>query len=447
MYLLLGNEIVIQMKIAMVFDFSKKNFYSLTPLIATIDLDKELQEVVVILEEELNAGSLKSLLLQYDYLIVGFSFRTAQLENIYNRMKDIYDILHPSEISRIIFIAGGSHASGSPLTTLKTGFDFVFIGEAEYSLPYFLKQYTNGGDIYKTPGIAYLEDSDQVRTTGQPTPIILDDYPFMSQSRALFPPLEISRGCAFGCTFCQVPTIYKHQTRHRSIEVIVDTVKWMAKRKLNDIRFITSNSLGYMSTKPREVNHTAIIQLLSSIREVDGIRDLYFGTFPGEVRPETVSKEIMKGIKPYISNTRISIGLQSGSNDVLKEIHRGHSVEEGIDAINILLDTNYIPVVDIIIGLPSATEEDELKTIKVIEQLTKRQTKIRAHVFMPLPGTKLENTPFKPVYPSIRKKLGKLSSRGKIEGNWSNQEIYAETAWKTSQRLLKLPAITRLNSD
>lgn len=443
MYPFLGNSLVIKMNLAMVFDYSKKNFYSLTSLIATLDLDKDLQEIDVILEEKLDASILKSLLNKYDHLVVGFSFRTAKLPEIYERLKNIYKSLHPSELRRITFIAGGSHASGSPLTTLKTGFDFAFIGEAEYSLPFFLKQMILNEEIFRTPGIAYLENADSYKLTEKPAPIVLDDYPFMSQTRKLYPPLELSRGCAFGCTFCQVPTLFEHRTRHRSVEVIVDTVKWMSEKKLNDIRFITPNSLGYMSSKPRVVNQEAIVELLSSIRKVDGIRDLYFGTFPGEVRPETVSKELMKDIKPYISNSRISIGLQSGSNDVLREIHRGHTVEEGIDAINILLDIGFTPVVDIIIGLPSASEEDELETIHVIEELTKRQTLIRAHVFMPLPGTKLEDTPFKPVYPKIRKMLGKLSSKGKIEGNWTNQEKYAQTAWETSQKLLHLPSIMR----
>lgn len=438
---------VAKMKLGMVFDFSKKNFYGLTPLVATIDEDEELKEVEVLLQENLTASFLKNLLKKYTNLVVGFSFRTAQLPKIYERMKKIYKNLDSLELKRIIFIAGGSHASGSPISTLKSGFDFAFIGEAEYSLPFFLKQFLQSRDLYETPGIAYQEDKKTLRFTEKPEPIVLDDYPFMSQSRGLFPPLEISRGCSFGCTFCQVPTLYDHNTRHRSKKIIVDTVKWMAEKKLYDIRFITPNSLGYMSNKPREINHTAIVDLLSSIRKIQGVRDVYYGTFPGEVRPETVSKEIMTDIKPYISNSRISIGLQSGSNDVLKAIHRGHTVEEGIEAVNILVDTGYIPIVDIIVGLPGATEEDELKTIQVIEKLTKKRTIIRAHVFMPLPGTKLQDAPFKPIYPKIRKMLGKLNAKGKVEGNWTNQEKYAQITWETGQKILQLPPIRRLDND
>ena len=430
---------------AIVFDFTKKNFYSFTPLVATIDDYVNPQIFELLLENNLNAKKIRDLLKKYEELILAFSFRTAQFEDIYNRIKKIYSSLSKAELNRITFISGGSHPSGSPYTTLKSGFDFVFIGEAEYSLIEFINRFKNNEDLYSSPGIAFLEDGNLI-TTKRPDQIKLDDYPFISKKRRLYPPLEISRGCSFGCTFCQVPTLFNHKIRHRLPEIILDVVKWMGSKKLNDIRFITPNSFGYMSSKPKEVNKDAILYLLSSIKSTPGIDNVYFGTFPGEVRPETVSYDLMHDIKPIISNSRISIGLQSGSNSVLREIRRGHTVEEGINAIEILNDTGFIPVVDVIIGLPTATEEDELKTIKVIEHLLQKNSIIRAHVFMPLPGTALENAEFKPVYPKVKNILGKLALQGKLEGNWSNQEKYAYNAWKLNQKITKLPPIKRVDN-
>lgn len=427
---------------AIVFDFTKKNFYSLTPLVATIDANTDFRNLDFLLEKNLNSSKIRKLLDKYEKLIVGFSFRTTQFEDIYTRMKKIYSSLNKSELDKVIFISGGSHPTGSPLTTLKSGFDFVFIGEAEYSFTEFVRRFKDNEDLFGTPGIGFLEDNS-LRLTKRPDPIVLDDYPFLSPKRKLYPPLEISRGCSFGCTFCQVPKLFKHRTRHRSPEIILDVIKWMGTQKLNDIRFITPNSFGYMSSKPKEVNKDAILYLLSSIKSTPGIDNVYFGTFPGEVRPETVSSSLMKDIKPIISNSRISIGLQSGSDRVLKEIQRGHTVEEGIKAIEILDDSGFTPVVDIIIGLPTATEDDEMETIKVIKDLIRRNSIIRAHVFMPLPGTDLEGAKFKPVYPQIKKILGKLSSLGKIEGNWSHQEGYALEAWKLNQRIANMTPIQR----
>ena len=215
----------------------------------------------------------------------------------------------------------------------------------------------------------------------------------------------------------------------------------MIPRKLNDIRFITPNSFGYMSYKAKSVNKEAVFHLLSSIRKIENVRNLFFGTFPGEVRPETVSEDFMLEIKPFITNRRISLGLQSGSNKILKSIRRGHTVEEGLEAIDVLLKTSFTPVVDIIIGIPGATEEDELQTLDIIGKYVRKDVTFRAHVFMPLPGTKLEKTEYKPVSPKVRKILGKYSTRGKIEGSWSHQELYAKTAWETIKQILNQPAI------
>jgi B12-binding domain/radical SAM domain protein len=356
-------------------------------------------------------------------------------------MKTIYSSISRSELEKIIFIAGGSHPSGDPLSTLKIGFDIVFIGEAEISLSSFLNAFLKEEDVYTTLGIAYLENDDELKINPRPPAIKLDEYPFISTKRRLYPPLELSRGCAFGCTFCQVPNLFNHKVRHRSPDIILDAIKWMIPRKLNDVRFITPNSFGYMSSRSKDVNEEAIIYLLSSIRSLEGIRDVYFGTFPGEVRPETVSEDFMINIKPYLSNNRISVGLQSGSNKVLKDIRRGHSVEEGLAAIDILLKTSFTPVVDIIIGIPGATEADELLTMELMNNYLDKDVVFRAHVFMPLPGTALEKTEYKPVSSKIRKTLGRLSSKGKIEGSWSHQELYAKNTWNTIKRIYSLPTI------
>ena len=176
---------------------------------------------------------------------------------------------------------------------------------------------------------------------------------------------------------------------------------------------------------------------------MDGIRDIFFGTFPGEVRPETVTEDFMNNIKPYLSNRRISVGLQSGSDKVLKDIRRGHSVNDGLEAINILLSTGFTPVVDIIIGIPGSSEEDEQLTMELMNSFIEEDVVFRAHAFMPLPGTALEKSEYSPVSSKIKKTLGRLSSQGKIEGSWSQQEIYAKNTWNTIKKIYDLPSIKR----
>lgn len=429
---------------AILIDLQKKNFYSLTPLIASIDRDERLRNLDLKTFKSLNSQILKKHLNKYDEIVVAISFRSAQLTEIYDQMKQFYDNLSYSEIRKITFIAGGSHPSGDPLNTLKMGFDYAFIGEAEYSLSDFLNRFLEKGDLKATPGVAYFDDNrEKIVKKSNPPLIDLNDYPLVSQKRGLYPPLEITRGCSFGCKFCQVPNLFHHNVRHRSPDIVIDTVKWMMPRKLSDIRFITPNSFGYMSKSSRSVNKEAILQLLSSISSLEGIRSVYFGTFPGEVRPETVTEDLVSAVKPLITNRRISIGLQSGSEKVLQKIIRGHSVEEGIKAINILISEGFQPIVDFIFGLPGASEQDEMESINIVEYLVKESAIIRAHVFMPLPGTAFKNETYGRVPVKIRKKLGLLTKEGKIEGNWATQEKYVEEAWKTAKAVTQNPIIKR----
>jgi radical SAM superfamily enzyme YgiQ (UPF0313 family) len=154
----------------------------------------------------------------------------------------------------------------------------------------------------------------------------------------------------------------------------------------------------------------------------------------------------MKNIRTLVSNKKISVGIQSGSNEILKKIKRGHTIEEGIEAINILIKAKFIPVVDFIFGLPIATEEDEFSTIKIIKTIVEKGAIVRAHIFMPLPGTALEQCSYQPLSSKIKKIIGKMSTEGKIQGNWTHQEDYVKSSWELSQKVIKMPPIIRNNN-
>ena len=196
---------------AILVDLQKKNFYSLTPLIATIDRDERLRDLDLKTFESLNSQILKNHLNKYDEIVVAISFRSAQLTEIYNQMKQFYDNLSYSEIRKIIFIAGGSHPSGDPLNTLKMGFDYAFIGEAEYSISDFLNRFLEKGDLKATPGVAYFDDNrEKIVKKSNPPLIDLNDYPLVSQKRGLYPPLEITRVLSTK----KLSYIYYHQFPH-----------------------------------------------------------------------------------------------------------------------------------------------------------------------------------------------------------------------------------------
>ena len=138
----------------------------------------------------------------------------------------------------------------------------------------------------------------------------------------------------------------------------------------------------------------------------------------------------MKILKKYIYNKRIIIGAQSGSDRILKNIGRGHSIDDVIRAVEILRKYEFQVDVDFIFGLPNEDEEDVEQTLQVLKRLINLGAKIHAHTFLPLPGT-----PFAEMEPGvipikIKKFLMKTIGTGKIYGQWETQEKLARNIKK-----------------
>ncbi len=330
--------------------------------------------------------------------IMLYSFATAQAEEIYREVS--------STSVDAIYIAGGPHPSAVPEEVLEH-FDFVVVGEGEETLPELIRAITDGRDPRIVKGIAY-KSAGRICFTEKRAPVDLDRYPPFSKILA---PLEISRGCPWGCTYCQTPRLFGTRMRHRSVACIV---RYASRHK--DIRFTSPNSLAYGSDG-RAPRLEKVETLLCGLAELK--KPIYFGTFPSEVRPDFVSRRALELITRYCANKTISIGGQSGSDRVLKSIGRGHSVEQVQAACELCLEQGITPQVDLIFGLPGESTEDQQRTLDLTKWIVQRGGKVRAHRFMPLPGTPLAGARPAPLDEEVEACLGRLALRGTLTGSWT----------------------------
>jgi B12-binding domain/radical SAM domain protein, MJ_1487 family len=305
------------------------------------------------------------------------------------------------ESAQCITIVGGPHASASREEVAGYA-DYVIVGEGEYTLPRLLS-YIGDKNAVMPPGVA---TKNEYTPAGQC--VLLDYYPPFSKMKGY---VEISRGCPFRCAYCQTPQIFGHCMHHRSIDTIVSY-----SSRYRDGRFVTPNAFAYGSDgiRPRFDKVRALLEKLPN--------NIYFGTFPSEVRPEFICDTSLDLVNDYCRNTRIHFGAQSGSNTVLKMINRGHTVEDVIRAVECCRDHDLIPVVDFIVGLPNETEEDQKATCRLIRWIVRFGT-VHAHQFMPLPGTELAGCKTGPVIPDLLHLLGSLSLKGKLTGSWGDPQI------------------------
>lgn len=331
--------------------------------------------------------------------IMLYSFASGQAEEIYREVAG-------SKVEAV-FVAGGPHPSARPEEVLRY-FDYVVIGEGEETLPELIGAIKEGGDLESVQGIAYKRDGT-VRITPGRDHVDLDKYPPFRPP--IFSPIEISRGCPWGCAYCQTPCLFGRKMRHRSIPTILKYA-----RCYSDLRFTSPNSLAYGSdgVHPR-IDKVEL--LLKSLSELE--KPIYFGTFPSEVRPDFVSEEALDLVIKYCKNRYLSIGGQSGSNEVLRRIGRGHDVDVVRRACDMCLDRGIVPNLDLIVGLPMETPEDQRMTLDLAREVVGKGGRIRAHYFMPLPDTPLEDAQPVPVGDEVAREMGKLALGGKATGKWA----------------------------
>ncbi|MDD1672557.1 MAG: TIGR04013 family B12-binding domain/radical SAM domain-containing protein [Methanomicrobiales archaeon] len=295
-----------------------------------------------------------------------------------------------------ITIAGGPHATAC-YHEVASFTDYVVVGEGERTLPRLLACIESGARGVP-PGVA-------TKDTFHPAEycVILNAFPPFSTIKGY---IEISRGCPFHCGYCQTPRIFGHRMRHRSIDTIVQYAA-----RYRDVRFVSPNAFAYGTSGHHPDTRTLEILL----RKIRG--RIYFGTFPGEVRPECIIPPILDLVVQYCANTKIHFGAQSGSDAVLAALRRGHATSHVIQALDLCHEYGLTPVVDFIVGLPMETDQDQRDTLRMI-QYAARFGQVHVHRFLPLPGTPLARTVPRSLLPEVDRTLGRLALSGALTGTW-----------------------------
>ena len=351
--------------------------------------------------------------------VLGISFCTTEIWQTYRLMR----LLRSKYGDKLICIAGGPHATGDPRGTLDIGFDIAVVGEGEKTIIELLKKIDRGESCGKIKGIAFFDRNGDYRYTGARSSIDLDRYPPFAVKHGKFGPIEITRGCPFFCSYCQISHMYGARPRHRSVEKIREYIQIMLSKGQRLIEFITPNALSYGSADGRKPVPGELERLLKGVRAV--IRNkgkLTFGTDLSELRPEQVTKEAVELLLKYSDNGSVTIGTQSGSQKMIDICHRGHTKKDVYRAVEMSLAAGLKVDVDFIFGLPGETKADLKATLVMMKKLAKRGVRFNVHSFLPLPQTRFENErPQKSGREAIET-VSELKRRGLVPCSWKKQE-------------------------
>src|SRR5215468_322206 len=180
--------------------------------------------------------------------------------------------------------------------------------------------------------------------------------------------VSIMQGCNMHCTFCIVPQT-RGVERSRPIDEIVREVRDLVASGVKEVTLLGQivNLYGRHEF-PKIDNKSPFVQLLEAVHEIDGLKRLRF-TSP---HPIGFRDDLIEAIShlPKLAE-HVHLPLQSGSNRILKAMHRAYTAEKYLDLVErIRRARNGVAITtDIIVGFPGETDDDYRQTRDLVEQI------------------------------------------------------------------------------
>jgi tRNA-2-methylthio-N6-dimethylallyladenosine synthase len=170
------------------------------------------------------------------------------------------------------------------------------------------------------------------------------------------------------CTFCIVPQT-RGAERSRSIDEIVSEVRDLVSRGVKEVTLLGQIVNLYGRHKfPKIDKKSAFVQLLEAVHDVPGLERLRF-TSP---HPIGFREDLIDAIPrlPKLAE-HVHLPLQSGSNKILKAMHRAYTAETYVDLVARIRQTRQEIAIttDIIVGFPGESEDDYRQTRDLIRQI------------------------------------------------------------------------------
>ena len=180
--------------------------------------------------------------------------------------------------------------------------------------------------------------------------------------------VSIMQGCNQYCTFCIVPYT-RGEERSRTIPDIVAECRELVARGVREITLLGQIVTSYGKRDiPVRDGHSAFVQLLDAVHEIDGLDRIRF-TSP---HPKGYGDDLAQAYArlPKLCESA-HIPLQSGSDRLLKIMHRGYTREKYLGIIRKLRAAK--PEIglttDIIVGFPGETEADFEETLSLCREV------------------------------------------------------------------------------
>src|SRR6201991_484336 len=218
----------------------------------------------------------------------------------------------------------------------------------------------------------------------------VSSYSFGDRTRTF---LKVQDGCDYSCTFCTIP-LARGASRSDTIEHVLEQARQIVASGVKEI-VLTGVNLGDFGIRDGK-RKDKFFDLVKALNDVEGIERIRISS----IEPNLLTDEIIE----FVSTSKrfmphFHIPLQSGSNQILKQMRRRYQRElyvTRVQKIRELMPDCCIGV-DVIVGFPGETDELFLETYQFLNELdvsylhvftySERENTLAAEMPNPVPGS------------------------------------------------------------
>jgi len=317
--------------------------------------------------------------------LIGVSVRNVDNQHMGETrflLEPVRDIIDQCRaFSNAVIVAGGAGFSIFPHAVLRyLKADMGICGEGEVAFTTLIEALERGEHLSGIAGLCLPGESLQLVTVKRAK---LDTLPLPDPSlwsvssgakNDLWIPYQTRRGCPMKCAYCSTPALEGTIIRKHSVDEVVKGIARHVAAGFSSFYFV-DNTFNFPPNYTKELCES----LISSHMGIRWRCILY----PGFVDEEMVQLMARAGC------VEVSLGFESGSPEILKNLNKKYTVEQVQTASELLKNYGIKRMGFLLVGGPGETKETVLKSLAFADSLKLDMLKLTVGIRI-YPGTLLE---------------------------------------------------------